>query len=151
MIVVLELRLNVATIISDCISSILLSDFTDRGSISIPTPPMAEFFHADTETNVHPLPVSWYFISSQYWYLCSCMHTMYTLWYIADAVSSGSGPILFKVLTLNVGICIVILHFLFVWVLQLIFRTLRPELQPQQNAPLFYSREGRWGLDVWFE
>ena len=30
---------------------------------------------------------------------------------MAEAVSSGSWPILFKVLTLNVAICIVLLHF----------------------------------------
>ena len=30
---------------------------------------------------------------------------------MADAVSSGSCPILFKVLTLNIAICIVCLHF----------------------------------------
>ena len=36
---------------------------------------------------------------------------MSLLWSIADAVSSGSCPILFKVLTLNVVICIVHLHF----------------------------------------
>ena len=36
---------------------------------------------------------------------------MSILWSNADAVSSGSCPILFKVLTLNVAICIVRLHF----------------------------------------
>ena len=44
-------------------------------------------------------------------YLCSCMHIMSMLWSIADAVSSGNSPILFKVLTLNVAISIVCLHF----------------------------------------
>ena len=44
-------------------------------------------------------------------YLCSCMHTMSILCSTADAISSGSCPILFKVLTLNVAICIVCLHF----------------------------------------
>ena len=33
------------------------------------------------------------------------------LWSMADAVSSGSCPISFKFLTLNVAICIVRLHF----------------------------------------
>ena len=37
--------------------------------------------------------------------LCLCYDSM------ADAVSSGRWPILFKVLTLNVAICIVLLHF----------------------------------------
>ena len=40
-----------------------------------------------------------------------CMHIMSILCSPADAVSSGSCPILFKVLTLNVAICIVCLHF----------------------------------------
>ena len=44
-------------------------------------------------------------------YLCSCMHIMSMLWSIAEAVSSGRWPILFKVLTLNIAICIVLLHF----------------------------------------
>ena len=39
------------------------------------------------------------------------MHIMSMLWSMADAVSSGSCPILFKVLTLNVAIRIVYLHF----------------------------------------
>ena len=91
----------------------LLSDFRARGSISMPTPPIAsltEFFHVDTEINVYLLPVSWYFISSLWRYPCSCMHIMSMLWSIAKAASSGSWSILFKVLTFNVIICIVILH-----------------------------------------
>ena len=44
-------------------------------------------------------------------YLCSCMHIMSILCSSADAISSGSCPILFKVLTLNVAICSVCLHF----------------------------------------
>ena len=39
------------------------------------------------------------------------MHIMSILCSTADAVSSVSCPILFKVLTLNVSICIVYLHF----------------------------------------
>ena len=61
------------------------------------------------------LPVSWYLISSLCVYLCSWMHIMSMLRSIADAVSSGSCPILFKVLTLNVDICIVSLHFSNFW------------------------------------
>ena len=60
MIVALGLPLKVATIVLDYIFSVLLSDFWDRGPISIPTPPivaLTEFFHADAETNVHQLPV----------------------------------------------------------------------------------------------
>ena len=114
MIVALELPLKVATIIVGCIFSILFSDFGARGPISTPTPPIValiEFFHADAVASVHPLPVSWYSISSLWVYLCSCMHIKSTLWSIADTVSSGSCPILFKVLTLNVAIWIECLHF----------------------------------------
>ena len=39
------------------------------------------------------------------------MHIMSILCSTADAISSGSCPILFKVLTLNVAICIVCMHF----------------------------------------
>ena len=92
----------------------LLSDFNALGPISMPTPPtvaLTEFFHTATVASVHPLPVSWYLISLFCMYLCSCMHIMSILCSMADAVSSGSWPILFKVLTLTVAICIVCLHF----------------------------------------
>ena len=92
----------------------LLSVFSALGPISIPTPPtdaLTEFFHADTVTSIHPLPVSWYLISSVWAYRCSCIQIMSILCSTAGAVSSGSWPILFRVLTLNVAICIVCLHF----------------------------------------
>ena len=114
MIVALWLPLNVAAIILGCILSMLLSVFNALGPISIPTPPtdaLTEFFHADTVTSIHPLPVSWYLISSVWVYRCSCIQIMSILCSTADAVSSGSWPILFRVLTLNVAICIVCLHF----------------------------------------
>ena len=113
MIVALGLPLKVATIILGCILSMLLSDFNTLSPISMPTPTMAltELSYADTVASVHPLPVSWYLISSLCVYLCSCMHIMPILCSRADAVSFSSWPILFKVLTLNVAICIVCLHF----------------------------------------
>ena len=114
MIVALGLPLKVATIILGCILSMQLSDFNALGPISIPTSPtvaLTVFFHANTVASVHPLPVSWYSISSLCVYLCSCMHIMSILCSMADAVSSGSCPILFKVLTLNVAICIVCFYF----------------------------------------
>ena len=114
MIVALELPLKVAAIILGCIFSTLFRVFNALGSISNPTPPTAaltEFFHADTVTSDHPLPVSWDLISSMCVYLCSCMHIISILCSSADAISSGSCPILFKVLTLNVAICSVCLHF----------------------------------------
>ena len=114
MIVALGLSSKVATIILGCIFSILFSDFRARGPIIIPTPPivaLTEFFYEDAEASVHLLTVSWYLISSPWVYLCCCMHIMSLLWSIADAVSSKSCPILFKILTLIVAICIVRLHF----------------------------------------
>ena len=114
MIIALGLPLNVAAIILGCILSMLLSVFSALGPISIPTPPtdaLTEFFHANTVTSIHPLPVSWYLISSVWVYRCSCIQIMSILCTMADAVSSGSWPILFRVLTLNVAICIVCLHF----------------------------------------
>ena len=48
----------------------LLSDFNALNPISMPTPPtvaLIEFFHTDTLASVHPLPVSWYFISPFPW------------------------------------------------------------------------------------
>ena len=114
MIVALGLPLNVAAIILGCIISMLLSVFNALGPISIPTPPtdaLTEFFHADTVTSIHPLPVSWYLISSVWVYRCSCIQIMSILCSTADALSSGSWPILFRVLTLNGAICIVCLHF----------------------------------------
>ena len=80
----------------------------------MPTPPtvaLTEFFYGDVVASFHPLPVSWYLISSLCVYLCSWMHIMSISCSTADAVSSGSWPIQFKVLTLNVAICIVCLHF----------------------------------------
>ena len=72
---------------------------------------LREFLHADAETSIHPLPVSRYFIStSLWWYMCSCTHTLSMLCSNIDAVSSTSKPIVFKVLTLNVAICNVLLH-----------------------------------------
>ena len=92
----------------------LLSYFNALGPISMHSPTtvdLAVFFHADTVASVHPLPVSWYLISSLRVYLCSCIHIMPILCSTADAVSAGSWPIIFKVQTLNVAICIVCLHF----------------------------------------
>ena len=110
MIVALGLPLNVAVIILGWILLMLLSVFIALG----PTPPtmaLTEFFQADTVARVHPLPVWWYLISSVCAYRCSCMQIMSILCSTADAVSSGSWPILFRVLTLNVAICIICLHF----------------------------------------
>ena len=85
MIAVFGVPLNVDTIILSCIFSKLLSDFRVRELRSVPTPPLTaltEFFHADAETNIHPLPVLWYSIStSLWWYLCSCTYTMSVMLY----------------------------------------------------------------------
>ena len=154
--VALGLPLKVANIILGCIFSMLFSDFRARGPISIPTPPivaLTEFFHADAVASVHPLPISWYLISSLWVYPCSYMQIMSMLWSIADAVRSGSFPILFKVLIFNIAICIVRLYFSNFCCLSSVadFRTLRPGLQPQQDAPFFLpvQRATRFGSVLW--
>ena len=110
----LGLPLNIATILS-CIFSILFSDFKERGRRGIHKPPMTAltvFFYAYAEINVHPLPELWYFIfNSLWWYACSCMDNMPMLWSASDVIISGSWSIIFKVLTLSVAICMVLLHF----------------------------------------
>ena len=98
MVVALRLPLKVANIILGFIFSVLFSDFRTREII-------------DAETYVCPLQVLWDFTSSLWMYLSSFMHIMSMLWSITEAVSSSNWPILFKVLTLNVAICIVLLHF----------------------------------------
>ena len=110
MIIALRLPLKIATINLGCIFSMPFSDFRVRGPISISAPPIVALtglFYADAVTKVNPLPVLWYSISSLWMNLCSCMHIMSMLWFI----SSDSWPILFKVLTLNVAICIMLLYF----------------------------------------
>ena len=104
MVVAQKLPLNVATIILFCIFSMLFSDFWARCPISIPTPPIAA-------SNVHPLLVSRYSISSLWRYQCYFMHIISMLLSIKEAVSSGSWPIQYKILTLNVLICIALWHF----------------------------------------
>ena len=114
MIDALGLPLKVATNIFGYILSIPFCIVRACGPISIPTPPivaLTEFFHANELASVHPLPVSWYLISSLCVYLCSWMYIMSILCSMAYAVSSCSCPILFKVQTLNVAICTVYLHF----------------------------------------
>ena len=154
MIVALGLPSKVATIILGCIFSMLLSDFTAHGSISIPIPPimtLTEFFHADVETNAHLLLVSWYLM---WMYLSSCMHIMSMLWSITEAVSSGSCPILFKILTLNVAICIERLHFsnfCFSWSSVANFSNTRARAPTSAECARFYLRDERCGLDKWFE
>ena len=133
----------------------LFSDFRARGPISIPTPPIVAltgFFHTDAVARVHPLPESWYLISSLCVYLCSWMHIMPMLWSMADAVSSGSFPILFKVLTLNVAICIVRLHFRNFCLCSVADFSNTEGRAPTsaECAPFFYPREERCGLDMWF-
>ena len=63
--VVQGLPINEAHILS-WILFMLFSDFKAQEPGSIPTPPMTTMieFLADAKTNIYPLPVSWYFISS---------------------------------------------------------------------------------------
>ena len=157
MIVALGLPLNVTTIIIGCIFWMLFSDFRACGLISIPTPitELSKIFHVDAKTNIHPLPVSWYFISLLWMYLCSCMHIMSILWSFAEAVSSSSWLILFKVLTLNVTICTVLLHFSnFYFSLSSVadfFENWGQGSNLSRTHPFFYPSKERGGLDKWFE
>ena len=155
MIVALGLPLKVATIILGSIFSLLFSDFRTRGPISIPTLPivaLTAFFHADAVASVHPLPESWYLISSLCVYMCSWMHIMSMLWSIADAVSSSSCPIFFKVVTLNIAISIVRLHFSDFCLSSVAdFSNTEARAPTSAGHTLFYPREERCGLDMWFE
>ena len=72
------------------------------------------------------------------------MHIMSMLQPMADAASSGSCPILFKVLMLNVAICIVCLH-LSNFCLSSVADFLNTEARAPSSArcaPFFYPREG---------
>ena len=134
----------------------LLGDFKALGPISISTPPtlaLTEFFHADTVASLYPLPVSWYLISSLCVYVCSWMRIMSMLCSMVDAVSSGSFPILFKFLMLNVAIFIVCLNFSNFCCLSSVADFLNTEARAPTSAgrALFYPREERCGLYMWFE
>ena len=67
-------------------------------------------------------------------------------------VSSGSCPIFFKVLTLNVAICIIHWHFS-----NFYLNSVADFLNTEARAPAsagcvpFYPRKERCGLDMWFE
>ena len=113
---------------------------------------LTEFFHADAVASVHPLPVSWYITSSLWVYVCSCMHIISMLWSITDAVSSSSCPIQFKILTLNVAICIVRLHFSnFCWSSITDFSNTKARDPTSARRPPFLPtrREMRFELVIW--
>ena len=85
----------------------------------------------------------------------SCMHMMSILCSTANAVSSGSWPSLFKVLTLNVAICIVCLHFSSFCCLSLVADFSNTEARVPTSAgraPFFIRAKGDavyvWGLSV---
>ena len=110
MIVVLGLPLNVASIILSFIFLVILGPmfwWAYQHHLSWHW----QFFHSDVETNVHPSPVSWYFISllwrSVFLY---AYHVCYDLFQKLSTPVVGLF-ILSKVLTLNVAIGIVILFF----------------------------------------
>ena len=83
-----------------------LSDFRPRGPISTATFPSTQM----------PIQMSIFCLYCGILYLryegnpCSCTHTISILSSITDAISSGSWLILFKILTLNVAICIMHLN-----------------------------------------
>ena len=159
MIVALGFSLKVATIILGCILSKLLSDLKAFGPISIPTPStvaLTEIFHDGTVASVHPLPVSWYLISSLCVYPCSWLHIMSMLCSTADSVCSSSCAILFTVLTLNVAICIVYLHFSNFYCLSSVADFSNTEVRAPTLAGrtaffFFYTHEEHCGFYMWFE
>ena len=150
--VVLELPLNLATIILGCIISVCFSGPWTNKHTYTPIAASTEFFHADAKKNVHPLLVLSHFISLLWRYLCSCMHIMSMLGSIAEAVSSSSWPILFKVLTLNIAICIVLLH-LSNFCLSSVadFSNTRARAPTSAGYTPFYPCEGHCGLDMWLK
>ena len=81
------------------------------------------------------------------------MHIMSMLCSTADAVSSDSCPILFKVLTLNVAICIVCLHFSNFCCLSSVadFSKTGARAPTSTGHAPFYPREERCGFYMWFE
>ena len=105
----------------------LFSDFKIYVLRIIRTPPMealTEISNANYETSIQPLLVSRY---SNFTLLCSCTHMRSILCSTANAVSTGSWFILFKVILSKVAMikcfCIKVL---WVWDLLLIIRTLGP-------------------------
>ena len=156
MIVALGLLLNVVTTTLGCIFSMLFSDFRARHSISIPTPPITEFFSMQIQrkTSIHCL--YWDILYLSLWSnLYSCMHILSMLWSNAEALSSGSWPILFDVLTLNVAICIELLHFSnFSFSLNSVTNFSNTRARAPNSAgpaPFFYPREELRGLDMRFD
>ena len=74
--------------------------------------------------------------------------------FIAEAVNSGSWPILFKVLTLNVSICIVLLHFSnFCFSLSSVadFSNTGASTPTSAGRAPVYPRKERCGLEKLFE
>ena len=73
---------------------------------------------------------------------------------MADAVSSACHPMLFKVLTLNVAICIVCLHFSNFCCLSSVADFSNTEARVPTSAGralFFYLHKAQYGLNMWFE
>ena len=107
MIVVMGLPLNVATSILGCIFSMLLSDFR---AYLLPLSWRWQSFSMQIpkQTSIHCR--CWGILSPHNGGICILVLILCLLWF-AEAVSLCSWPILLKVLTLNVAICIELLHF----------------------------------------
>ena len=155
MIVVLRLPLNVVTIIPDWIFSTLLSDFRAQEQRSIPTYPittLTQLIQADAGINIHPLPVSSYFISCSQWlYQCSCIYTMSIFCPATVTVNFGSWSKLFKVLTLSDAMSTVLLHLRNVCLnLRSIadFSNSVARAPTQRNTTLVFPRLGHCSLDT---
>ena len=96
MIIVQGLLLNEAHIFLRWFLSMLFRDLKAPKLKNIPTLPMmvlSAFFHADAETNIHPLPVSLYFNSCS---LSSWVHMMSILYIPADAATHLTGLLYLK-------------------------------------------------------
>ena len=114
MIIALGLLLKVATIILDCILSLIFGNFRACGSIRVPTPPivaLTEFFPCIYRDKCQPIAgivISNIFSMNVSVFLYA--YYVYVMIYCRSC-QLGSWPILFTVLTLNFGISIVRLHF----------------------------------------
>ena len=132
----------------------LLNDFKARGLRSILTPPMmalTEFFHADTETNVHLYQYEGILILFSYG---SIYVLVYISYLFSATVSSGNWFTQVKVLTLNVIMWMVFLH-LNNFVLDLIWSSVADffnsgvsRMLPPQKKNLVYLCKGQCDLDI---
>ena len=153
MILVLGLQLNVATIILGYIFSMLLNDSRACGPISIPTPTIVALTvfpcrcH-DKLPSIANIVVFHIFFTVM---VSVFLDTLCLLWSIAKAVSNGCWPILYKVLTLNFAICIMLLSFNNFCLSSVAdFLNTGTRAQTSAGRAFFYPRKDWSGLDMLF-